>query len=222
MEKYPFWLALSDIHGRNIDKLAALPGLAQAQGVLFAGDFVRQGNHEARAAVEAISSINDRILAVPGNCDDLEVEAYLENKGMNIHRKAIEIAPGTHLIGLGGSTMTGFHTPREYREEDYAVWLNQLHPQGRGESRLALMSHTPPFDSGADRIFSGKHVGSLAVKEFISRRQPDLCICGHVHESKTLEKHGRTTLLNAGSFMDGGYALIKLTPQGFEVELKSL
>ena len=222
MEKYPFWLALSDIHGRNIDKLTTLPGLAQARGILFAGDFVRHDKHEACTAVEAISSINKRIMAVPGNSDDIEVEAFLEGKGLNVHRKVVEIATEAYLIGIGGSTTTGFNTPREYKEEDYAVWLNQLHQQVRGDSRLVLMSHTPPFDSGADRILSGKHVGSTAIREFINRTQPDLCICGHVHESKTLEKHGRTTLLNAGSFMDGGYALIKLTPQGFEVDLKNV
>lgn len=217
-----YWIGLSDIHGRNIDRLASLPGLERARGVLLAGDIIKKDLTDAVQAIAALKKNTNHIHAVPGNCDDQSVEAYLRELGLNMHRTARQIAPGVTLIGLGGSTTTGFNTAREYSEQQYQEWLEELQLPKADQTRVILLAHNPPYDTGADRLSSGRHVGSRAVRKFIEANKPDLCLCGHLHESKYLGYLGETQLVNAGAFQDGGYCLIRLTEQGFAVELKTL
>ncbi|MBT4388047.1 hypothetical protein HOK68_00875 [Candidatus Woesearchaeota archaeon] len=55
-------------------------------------------------------------------------------------------------------------------------------------SKLVLVTHSPPYDTNLDLIFSGEHVGSLAVKQFIEKQQPLMTLHGHIHE--TVDKSG--------------------------------
>jgi hypothetical protein len=80
-----------------------------------------------------------------------------------------------------------------------------------------MVSHTPPADTALDRIRSGKHVGSAAVRQFIESHHPDLVICGHIHESRGIDSLGSTVMVNCGPACDGSYALIEL---GDQVEVK--
>ena len=217
-----FCLALSDIHGKNINKIPALPGLAEADAVLFAGDLAKFNNDEAKSALRHLCDNAKKFFAIPGNCDDMQVESYMDGYGANIHRKICELAPGLMIMGLGGSTPSGFFTPREYREEDYALWLEQMYRQIPKKSKIMLLSHNPPFNTRTDVIGTGKHVGGIAVREFIERIQPDICICGHLHESKAVDRLGRTVIVNIGAFMDGNYAHITMREEAFEVEMKTL
>jgi uncharacterized protein len=84
-----------------------------------------------------------------------------------------------------------------------------------GESDLSqaiFLFHAPPYETDLDRAaLDGKtvehvpldlHVGSIAIKQFILKRQPLLTLHGHVHESARLTnswkgKLGRTTILSA-------------------------
>ena len=52
------------------------------------------------------------------------------------------------------------------------------------------MSH-PPKDTAIDVIRSGLHVGSSVVRDFIVQYKPDVCISGHIHESRARDKVGR-------------------------------
>lgn len=75
------------------------------------------------------------------------------------------------------------------------------------DSAISLM-HTPPYDTLLDRAaLDGKqhehvpldvHIGSIAVRRFIEKRQPLVTLHGHVHESARITgewkiKMGRTT-----------------------------
>ena len=79
-------------------------------------------------------------------------------------------------------------------------------------SKSIFLFHTPPYQTKLDRAaLDGKmidhvpldvHVGSIAVKDLISERQPLLTLHGHVHESARLtgfwkEQLGDTTALSA-------------------------
>lgn len=67
-----------------------------------------------------------------------------------------------------------------------------------------LLSHTPPYDTPLDRAaLDGKqvdhvpldvHIGSIALRRFIERRQPLLTLHGHVHESTRLTGEWKTTI----------------------------
>ncbi len=77
--------------------------------------------------------------------------------------------------------------------------------------RAVFLFHTPPSDTPLDRAaLDGKtyehvaldvHVGSIAVKRFIEKRQPLLTLHGHVHEAARLTGEwkiqiGRTVCIN--------------------------
>jgi Icc-related predicted phosphoesterase len=68
-------------------------------------------------------------------------------------------------------------------------------------SRAVFLFHAPPYGSDLDRAdLEGKmvdaapldkHIGSIAVRRFIERRQPYLTLHGHAHESARLSGHWR-------------------------------
>jgi Icc-related predicted phosphoesterase len=49
-----------------------------------------------------------------------------------------------------------------------------------------------------------KPVGSTAVRDAITSRQPMLSVHGHIHESKGVTKIGRTLAINPGSVYTDG------------------
>jgi Icc-related predicted phosphoesterase len=71
-----------------------------------------------------------------------------------------------------------------------------------------MVSHTPPVNTELDNA-GGRHVGSEKVREFIERCEPDLMLCGHVHEAKGQERIGKTVIVNPG-MLRNGHALIDL------------
>jgi Icc-related predicted phosphoesterase len=77
--------------------------------------------------------------------------------------------------------------------------------------RAVFLFHAPPYDTPLDRaaldgmshehVALDVHVGSVAVRRFIERRQPLLTLHGHVHESTRLTgewkiRIGRTVCIN--------------------------
>lgn len=94
-------------------------------------------------------------------------------------------------------------------------------------SRAIFLFHSPPYRTGLDRAaLDGRtvdfvpldvHVGSIAVRRFITRRCPLLTLHGHIHESARLtgvwkEALGPTTMISAAH--DGPeLALVSFDPQ---------
>lgn len=86
-----------------------------------------------------------------------------------------------------------------------------------------LAVHTPPKGSLCDRLGNGAHVGSPAVRAFIEAVQPDVCLCGHIHESRAVDRIGRTVVVNPGALGAGGYAVVSAPEVGpLTAELKVL
>ncbi len=87
--------------------------------------------------------------------------------------------------------------------------------------RLVLVAHTPPYASACDRLHNGVAVGSKAVREFIEEYQPDVCLCGHIHESRAEDFIGKTHVLNPGTVGGGGYAIIWKEGTGVDVRVRA-
>lgn len=206
----PFWIVIGDLHGRT-DRLSAIPGTASAEGILITGDLTTAGGAAAaRHVLDSVAAFNPMTLALFGNMDKPGVAACLREAGIDLHRTVRQLDAATAVLGIGGSTPTPFGTPSEFSEADIARWLDELLPQARNSSRLVLVSHTPPLGTACDRTAGGLHVGSEAVREFIVKHQPDVCLCGHIHESCAEDRLGRTRVVNPGALGDGGYAVLSL------------
>ena len=203
-------IGLSDIHGQTaaMDRLGNI--LQKADVVVLAGDITNFGNHRhVQRVVESVRRYAGCILGVPGNCDYPGVDGYLEQEGMNLHAKSRVIAD-IGFAGLGGSLFTPFHTPNEHSETDARRFLSGA-AEGLAENLpFVLVSHQPPVNTKCDRIRSGRHVGSRALREFIETRQPLVCIAGHIHESVGTDRIGKTTIINSGRFGKGRYAYVEI------------
>ncbi|MEO1289117.1 MAG: hypothetical protein AAFV93_15240, partial [Chloroflexota bacterium] len=61
-----------------------------------------------------------------------------------------------------------------------------------------LVTHQPPYGTKADSTWTGKHVGSHAIREFIELEQPLICFTGHIHEAVSIDTIGKTKIINSG------------------------
>jgi len=101
-------------------------------------------------------------------------------------------------------------TPYEISEEEIAQRAEAGWADVRFARRTVFVPHAPPHASRLDRILLGKHVGSTSVRRFVEAFQPDVLVCGHIHESRGTDSLGRTQMVNCGAASHGHYAVIDL------------
>ncbi|MBN1779968.1 metallophosphoesterase [bacterium] len=98
-------------------------------------------------------------------------------------------------------------------EEDLAM----LH--SGDSSREILVSHTPPWGTMLDRLSSGGHAGSRALREHIGHRRYAFSMHGHIHESPRIsgqfwDRLGKTACFNPGQAEDCLCAILVDTESG--------
>ena len=183
-------LAFSDLH-RDVEQARLLVESARAADVVIAaGDFasIHRGLEET---IEALRPIDRPILLVPGNnetedalrqaCQDWGSATVLHGEGTEVD--------GVSFFGLGGGVPV---TPWD--------WSFDL-TEDEAEEKLAgcregsvLVVHSPPKGH-----VDGRNLGSEAVLRTIERTQPQLALCGHIHECWGEEsKIGQTRVVNLG------------------------
>lgn len=204
------FIAVGDIHG-DVTNLARIPGISRADGVIVTGDLTIRGDRpEGKRVIDAVRAVNPAVHAQIGNMDFQDIDDWLSAEGINIHRRVVELAPGVGLMGIGWSTPTPFRTPSEISEEGLSRWIEETHALARGYDRLVVVVHTPPYGTATDLLPSGVHVGSPAVRAFLARVQPALCVTGHIHESRGEDVIGDTVVVNPGPLSAGGFVRIRV------------
>ena len=213
-------IAMGDIHERTGGFNILEKEISSADLVIITGDLTQFGNKEKAAMViYSVKGINPNILAQVGNLDSLEIDAFLTRKGVNIHGSG-RIIEGVGVFGCGGSGYTPFRTPVEFSEDELKTFLENGYRDVCDSPVKILICHTPPVNTKVDMIKSGAHVGSKAVRKFIEKHQPDLCITGHIHEASGEDIIGKTKVLNPGPFYEGGYVVINVEKGKAEAELR--
>ena len=199
----PRILFATDVHGA----CRHLPGLPAADLLLLGGDLTHFGS--AAQAGRILESFRQRfpaVLAVAGNCDAPDADGVLAACGCSLHL-AVQEAAGLRICGVGGCNRTPFSTPNEWDEDDMARDLDALDARlAGGGAPLVLVTHAPPFGSGADRLPDGSSVGSRAVAAFVRARRPALVLCGHIHEAAGIFSCEGVPVVNPGPFSQGNYA----------------
>lgn len=124
----------------------------------------------------------------------------------------------------------GLHTvPVSEGQLQYATIQKDLEKLTAGDdlSKAIFLFHTPPYQTKLDRAaLDGRmidhvpldvHVGSIAVRRLIEKRQPLVTLHGHIHESARLtgswkDRIGKTHLFSAAH--DGPeLALVRFSPE---------
>jgi hypothetical protein len=216
-------LCLADIHGEGAGlEDVLLRDAAEADLIVLAGDLTHLGGRvEAEAILAPLLASGIPLVAVAGNMDRDGARSCLDEKRINIHGRGM-ILGGVGFMGLGGGTPSPFGTPWEITELEAGTILASGFPGIARAPYKVLVSHAPPRGTKLDRSFTGLHVGSEAVREFLLAGAVDFCICGHIHESAGEDTLGRAHCVNIGPFKNGSCALVDITNAGAQVTWRKL
>ena len=174
-----------------------------------------------------------RCIITPGNDDPASADPVLaaDERVEFPSFTVCELGPVT-MASLGMVPPTPWNTERECPEEELAKRIDDmLEPLPEG-TQLLLNFHCPPYGSTLDDapeldaslkpvIRGGRPsivpVGSHAVRDAIKKYQPGVGLHGHIHESRGVQKIGRTLCINPGSDYSSGVlrgAVVDLAEDG--------
>uniref|UniRef100_A9A8Y0 Metallophosphoesterase n=1 Tax=Methanococcus maripaludis (strain C6 / ATCC BAA-1332) TaxID=444158 RepID=A9A8Y0_METM6 len=206
-------IGLTDLHDRilNFDKLLRYkPDVILISGDLATRNVARSVNpdnscdivhEEDTRIIDFLKNLNEKVkvFLIPGNWENSDVKEKMNESGLNIDEKFVKFDE-TIFIGLGGSNKTPICSPNEYSEDEiYERFIKILKDEKIDvKNNFILVSHAPPKDTMADRCDAG-NVGSSAVRKIIEEFKPILCACGHVHESRCIDKIGDSLIVNPSS-----------------------
>lgn len=203
-------LVVADIHG-DFEALSGVLGNVKQDidVVVCPGDFTDIGlsmmgfsrEDMMRLVLDELLGLGKPVLAVPGNHDPAETHKILDEYGVNVHGAGREI-DGVGFFGFGGAK-TPFQTPFEPTEEETEQGLRRGFGEIAGTGKKVMITHNPAKNTKLDRISTGAHVGSQAVRDFILRNKPDAAISAHIHEAVGVDTLGGTTLLYPGPVSAG-------------------
>ncbi|TVL99423.1 MAG: serine/threonine protein phosphatase [Candidatus Brocadia sp. WS118] len=215
-------ISFGDIHEDTSNLVKIKSDLETADLIVLSGDLTNcHGKTETKKVLDAINKYNNHLLVQYGNMDMPEVDGYLTKDGINLHGNGY-IFGDIGIFGCGASSPTPFHTPSEISESEIGRLLTNGYNKVKDTKWKVMVCHTPPKDTETDVILSGMHVGSQAVRDFILKYKPHVCITGHIHESRARDKLGDTVVLNAGMFRDGWYIEVVIDKNGLTAMLKSV
>jgi Icc-related predicted phosphoesterase len=181
-------------------------------------------------AQERLRDSGLRVIFTPGNDDEWSVDDVLAESTFIEHPegKLTVVGDRHEMLSLSWSNHTPWDTPRECSEEELTAKIEALADQIEDMDNAIFNIHVPPYgtgldnapelEDGGDRVKRGGSimmpVGSTAVRDTILRYQPLLSLHGHIHESRGVQKLGRTVAINPGSAYSDG------TLQGVIVDLE--
>jgi Icc-related predicted phosphoesterase len=160
-----------------------------------------------------------RVILTPGNDDLFEVDDVLQRSPFveAADGKIVVIDDRHEMLSLSWSNPTPWDTPRECSEEELAAKIHAQADQIQDMENAIFNIHVPPYGTGLDsapeleegtKVKRGgtmfKSVGSTAVRDAIMEYQPLLTLHGHIHESRGMQKLGRTVSVNPGSSYSDG------------------
>ncbi|WP_170361308.1 metallophosphoesterase family protein [Ruegeria arenilitoris] len=186
-------LAFSDLHMARNRAAEVVAASAEADLVIGAGDFckARQGLDQAMAM---LSGITAPFVMVPGNAESARELVEAAPEGDHVLHGTGMTLDGLRLFGLGyGVPVTPFG--------DWSCDLTEAEATellDRCDAADILIAHSPPKGYG-DVTSLGDAVGSVAVRDAVERLQPQLALCGHIHDSWGYRGNlGRTQIANLG------------------------
>jgi len=157
----------------------------------------------------------------PGNDDRFVIDDALNQSDyvVNPEGRVITIAGACEMISTGFSNITPWKTQRELIEDELEKKIEDMALNVKHMETCIFNLHCPPFDTLIDKApqldetlkvvtRSGEKVmipvGSIAVRNAIKKYQPLLGLHGHIHESRGIERLGRTLCVNPGSEYNEG------------------
>lgn len=223
-------LAISDIHGEENENLYTYLNNNDIDLVLILGDITNFGPLDfVGTFINKVADCGVDVIAIPGNCDPKGICNAINEVSFCLHNNIIAYGDAI-LFGYGGSNETPFNTPGEIQDNKiygdvYELLANYDYVYNENVPKVRiLVTHAPPYNTKADTIESGDHVGSQGILKSIHEFEPEINLCGHVHEAKSLSKIGITTdVANPGMLKDNGAVLIDVKDgSNYDISIISL
>jgi Icc-related predicted phosphoesterase len=168
-------------------------------------------------AEERLRGTGIRCYVQPGNDDPYEVDSVFRASEIiqNVDGCLIRLDEEHEMINVGAANQTPWNCPRDKPEEELEQIIEKIARQLKNPSQAVFNLHVPPYDTNLDIApeldadltpklsltggFKMVPVGSKAVRKAIEKYQPLLGLHGHIHESRSAQKIGKTMCINPGS-----------------------
>ncbi len=194
-------LILADIHSQKItleNILAkAKEVIKKPFTVLIAGDITNFGSIENMSSLlELVSIYSSQIYFVFGNCDPIYDLEKLQTSFFHVE---------SNPQRLEGITFVGFGSAQP------KINKKILRKLEKNAENVCLLTHVPPYGTGADLASLNRHVGSREIRKAIETH-PNifLSVSGHIHESPTISFLGDCCIINPGPVTQGNFAVIEI------------
>jgi uncharacterized protein len=201
------------------EELAELRADAAALDRLFRGEIAAQAARWCKLAADRLDPAV-RCVITPGNDDPVDADpVYAADERVEFPSATVCDLGPVAMASLGVVPFTPWSTERECSEEDLAKLISELMDSLPAGRQCIMNFHCPPYGTGLDDapeldatlkpvIRGGRPsivpVGSHAVRNAIKKYQPPVSLHGHIHESRGVQRLGRTLCLNPGSDYSSG------------------
>lgn len=194
-------LVCSDIHGsdRALQILSEAAKSSDYDLIVSCGDFTTMGSTDF--VRKFIASFDQRVLAVPGNCDVPDTVSVLEAAGASIHNMKSDVN-GWQFFGFGGGLPGNSGMPFEVEEGIMERSLRAVAVKGG-----IMVTHTPAYGMNDHGRFGG-HAGSKGILRVAQEFVPVLALSGHIHEARGKMLSKDTTFVNPGPARNSCYASV--------------
>ena len=168
-------------------------------------------------ADERLRGTGIKCFVQPGNDDPYEIDAAFGQSEYvkNVDQTLVMLDEDHEMISIGAANQTPWNCPRDLPEQELTRRIELVGGQLKNPSTAVFNLHVPPFDTNLDVApeldanltpklslsggFKMASVGSKAVRAAIEKYQPLVGLHGHIHESRSAQKIGRTVCINPGS-----------------------
>ena len=207
-------IALVDLHdcSGRLERLQTV----DADLIAFCGDLHNGGSREtALPTALALARIGPPVIIVPGNMDhkDFVPDLWKETGLKMLHGSSLmwgEIG----FIGLGGMVARDprrLSHPACYYHSDEEVYpiLARSHQEIARATFKIILSHQPPRGA-QDTLYNGESSGSIGLRRFLEDFQPDLLLCGHIHEARGESGIVSCRVVNVGEMRQGFAVMVEI------------
>ena len=188
-------------------------------------------------AEERLRGTGIRCYVQPGNDDPYEGDSAFHSSEIiqNVDGRLIQLDDHHEMISVGAANQTPWNCPRDKPEEELEQMIEKVASQLKNPSQAIFNLHVPPYDTNLDIApeldenltpklsltggFKMVPVGSKAVRKAIEKYNPLVGLHGHIHESRSAQKIGKTMCINPGSEYGEGVlrgVVLELSRKGLE------
>jgi hypothetical protein len=191
-------LAATDLHGdrRLAKRLAAKAKKYNVDLVILCGDLTF-AEQDLEGLIGPFKQRKKRVLLIPGNHETVATIDFLVSlysPGIyNLHGYSVRFED-IAFFGCGSGNIGLF----QLSDEEIKELLLKAHSRIKDARKKVLVTHIPPLDTKLDNL-GWTLAGSAGVREVIEETQPNLVLCGHLHETfGRIDRIGRSKIVNVG------------------------